>query len=87
VRCPAANSIVCDRIGLAVWPIRRPISLRATIAGHTFVMRPPPLGSPSDGGYWQGSLQPAGMHRSGPLHVTPDAGSYCWAAGRRSRAF
>jgi hypothetical protein len=86
VRCPDGNSIACDRIGLAVWLIRRPRTLKAMIAGHTLVLRPPPLGSPSDSGYWQGSLQPSGMLRPGPMHVTPDAGSYYWA-GRHPRAF
>jgi hypothetical protein len=86
VRCPGANSIACDRIGLAVWLTRRPTTLRATIAGHTFTLRPPPPGSRSRGGYWEGSLRPAGMLRPGAMHVVPDAGSAFWA-GRHPRAF
>jgi hypothetical protein len=33
VRCPIANSIACDRVGLAVWLKRPAVSVRATIAG------------------------------------------------------
>jgi hypothetical protein len=33
VRCPVANSIACDRVGLAVWLKRPAVSVVATIAG------------------------------------------------------
>ena len=86
VRCPAANSIACDRIGLAVWIARRPTRLYATIAGHGFVVHPPAPGPLSDAGYWQGSLQAAGMLRPGPTHVIPDGSHFYWA-GRHPRTF
>ncbi|MCW3014782.1 MAG: hypothetical protein JWO02_1874 [Solirubrobacterales bacterium] len=75
VRCPKANSIACDRVGLTVWlrtPARR---LTATIDGRTFTLRPPAF----RGGYWEGTLQPAGLLAPGSaLHVTPDRGRYFW---------
>lgn len=33
VRCPIANSIACDRVGLAVWLKRPAVSVTATVAG------------------------------------------------------
>jgi hypothetical protein len=83
VRCPTANSIACDRVGLAVWlraPARR---LTATIDGHRFRLRPPA----SPGGYWEGTLQPAGLLTPGSaLHVTPDRGRYHWEGRHPVRA-
>jgi hypothetical protein len=75
VRCRKANSIACDRVGLAVWlraPARR---LTATIGGRTFTLRPPATRT----GYWEGALRPAGLLTPGSaLHVTPDSGRYHW---------
>jgi hypothetical protein len=83
VRCPKANSIACDRVGLAVWlraPARR---LTAKIDGRTFALRPPAR----PGGFWEGMLQPAGLLTPGSaLHVTPDRGRYYWAGRHPVRA-
>lgn len=83
VSCPNANSIACDRVRLAVWlraPARR---LTARIDGRTFTLRPPP----ARGGYWQGTLKPAGLLASGSaLHVTPDRGRSYWAGRNPVRA-
>ena len=84
VRCPVANSIACDRISLAVWPAGHPRRLTATIGGRRISMQPPPRGSGR--GYWEGTLDHAGMLTPGPLHVTPDGGRFYWA-GRHPRSF
>ena len=72
VRCPTANSLTCDRAGLAVW-LRRPVRrLTAAIDGRRFTLRPPQQRS----GFWEGVLHDAGLARPGAaLHVVP--------AGRR----
>jgi hypothetical protein len=75
VRCPTANSIACDRVGLAVWLRASARRLTATIDGRRFTLRPPA----TPGGYWEGTLQPAGLLTPGSaLHVTPDRGRYHW---------
>jgi hypothetical protein len=83
VRCRRANSIACDRVGLAVWlraPARR---LTAIIDGRTFTLRPPA----SRGGYWEGTLHHAGLLAPGSaLHVTPDRGRYHWEGRHPVRA-
>jgi hypothetical protein len=83
VKCRRANSIACDRVGLAVWlrtPARR---LTATIDGRTFSLRPPA----SRDGYWEGVLTRAGLLMPGSaLHVTPDRGRYYWAGRHPVRA-
>lgn len=38
VRCPAANSISCDRVGLAVWLRNPAVRVTATIAGQPLVL-------------------------------------------------
>jgi hypothetical protein len=83
VRCPTANSIGCDRAGLAVW-LRRPVSrLTATIDGRSFTLRPPPTRA----GYWEGVLPRAGFLRPGAaLHVTPDRGRRHWEGRHPVRA-
>src|SRR5579875_2414127 len=34
VRCPLANSIRCDRVGLAIWLRRPAVRVRGTVAGQ-----------------------------------------------------
>jgi hypothetical protein len=82
VRCPRANTIACDRISIAAWPEGRPRALTAVIAGRRVVMRGPV--SRSSGGYWEGTLNRAGLLRRGLLHVTPDSGRSTWV-GRHPR--
>jgi hypothetical protein len=84
VRCPVGNSTACDRISLAVWPAGHPTRLTATIAGRQIAMQPPPAGSGR--GYWQGTLNHAGLLSPGPLYITPDRGRFYWA-GRHPRSF
>jgi hypothetical protein len=83
IRCHKANSIACDRVGLAVWlraPARR---LTATIDGRRFTLRPPA----APGGFWEGTLRRAGLLAPGSaLHVTPDRGRYYWAGRHPVRA-
>ena len=74
VSCPKANSIRCDRVGLAVWLRRRPARLSATIAG-----RPLRLRRHSD--HYEGFLVPAGLI-DGPLRVRPDGGRYRWTGAK-----
>jgi hypothetical protein len=73
VSCRRANSIACDRIGVAVWLKRPAAGVSATIAGQTLRLRPPR----SREGWWEGFLQPAGMI-DGALRVTPDRGRFYW---------
>jgi len=75
VACRTANSIACDRVGLAVW-LRRPAArVTATINGRHIRLRLANPAHPESG--WQGFLQPAGL-LDGPLRVTPDRGRYYW---------
>jgi hypothetical protein len=77
-----ANSIACDRVGLAVWLDQPASSLAARIAGLPVTMRIPAGFRPSPylgprGAYWEGFLQPAGL-RAGRLRVRPDSGRFTW---------
>ena len=73
VACPQANSIACDRVGLAVW-LRRPAAgVTATIDGRSLRLRRPERRD----GWYEGYLQPAGLLH-GALRVTPDRGRYYW---------
>ena len=74
VRCPGANSIRCDRVGLAVWLKRPAGSVTATIAGAPLVL------NHHDDFLWpgdrphtefDGSLQPAGIVSRLHVHVVP----------------
>jgi hypothetical protein len=38
VRCPLANSIACDRVGLAIWLRRPAVHVQGTIAGQPLVL-------------------------------------------------
>jgi hypothetical protein len=72
VRCPGANSISCDRVGLTVWLKRPAVSVAATIAGAPLVLNhrdqflwpgDPPHTS------FDGFLQPAGIISRLHVHV------------------
>jgi hypothetical protein len=80
VRCPGAlaNSIACDRVGLAVWLKRPAVSVTATIAGAPLVLNHrdeflypghPPHTS------FDGFLQPAGIESRLHVHVLPADGT------------
>ena len=80
VRCPGAlaNSIACDRVGLAVWLKRPAVSVTATIAGAPLVLNhrdeflypgDPPHTS------FDGFLQPAGIVSRLHVHVLPVDGT------------
>ena len=73
VSCRRANSIACNRVGVAVWLKRPAVGVTATIEGRRLRLRPPR----SREGWWEGFLQPAGM-LDGALRVTPDRGRYYW---------
>jgi hypothetical protein len=74
VRCPGANSISCDRVGLAVWFKRPAVSVTATIAGEPLVLNHRdeflwPGDQPHTS--FDGSLQPAGIVPRLHVHVLP----------------
>lgn len=76
VACATANSIACDRVGLAVWLVdahARRVS--ATIDGRSLRLRP--SHGHGDRPPWIGYLRPAGL-LDGPLKVTPDRGPTGW---------
>jgi hypothetical protein len=73
VSCPKANSIRCDRVGLAIWLKRNPERLNASIEGRSVKLR---IGNRRHD-HWEGFLQPAGLI-DGPLEVRPDKGRYHW---------
>ena len=82
VRCPGPNSITCDRVGLAVWLEQPATRLTATIEGKPLRMKAPVRPK----GYYEGSLQPAGLTTPGPMHVTPDRGTSYWEGRHPLRA-
>jgi hypothetical protein len=77
VHCPGANTIACDRVSIAAWPAGHPQGLTFMLAGRRVVMRL------SRDGYWEGTLERAGLRRPGPLHITPDRGSAGWTGRHR----
>jgi hypothetical protein len=84
VACPRANSIRCDRLGLAVWLARPATAVSATIVG-----RPLRLHRGWAAGHgtraWTGYLQPAGLLADGPLRITPDRGRFFWQGSHPKR--
>lgn len=79
VHCPTANSIACDRVGLAIWLKRPAMAVSATINGRMLAMdrvgdRLIALGRPRT--EFDGYLQPAGLRTS--LGVRPIAGTDLW---------
>jgi hypothetical protein len=80
VSCPVANSISCDRVGLAVW-LRHPAdAVTAMIAGRRLSLDYPTWapGQARRGARtaFTGFLQPAGLISA--LRVTPDDGPDGW---------
>lgn len=78
VACPFSNSIVCDRVGLAVWLRRPALAVSATIAGAPLKLdwagdRPPRFASHRPRTQFDGFLQPAGLITR--LHVVPESGA------------
>lgn len=73
VACPKANSIACDRVGVAVWLRRAAARVTVMVNGKGLRLRPPR----TRGGWWEGYLQPAGLI-DGALRVTPDRGRFYW---------
>lgn len=72
--CPTPNSFECDRVTIAVTLDEPARELSAWIAGRPVVMRPPGGNGP---GYWEGSLQPAGLI-DGPLSELAQDGVFRW---------
>jgi hypothetical protein len=80
VACPEANSIACDRIGIAVWLDSEPQRLVARVGGRSVVLRDTHIRCGADTScprFYQAMLQPAGL-LDGALKVTPDEGRYRW---------
>jgi hypothetical protein len=76
VNCPVANSIACDRVGLAVWLKHPALSITATIAGaHLTLGYRGDLLYPDDRPRtaFDGFLQPAGIVSR--MHVKPVEGN------------
>jgi hypothetical protein len=85
VRCPIANSITCDRIGLAIWLRHPAVHVTASIAGQPLVLdwfgderRVGPLPARTE---LDGYLQPA--HITTVLGVRPDS-SGMWYGDTRA---
>jgi hypothetical protein len=80
VSCPLANSIACDRVGLALWLRHPATSVTATIAGRPLNLDDPTWapGHPRHGARtaFTGFLQPAGIVSN--LHVNTDNGGDRW---------
>ena len=76
VACRVANSIACDRVGLAVW-LRRPArAVTATIAGRPVTLDDRAWSAPARRGLrrmFAGFLHPAGL-RDGALAVVTEDG-------------
>jgi hypothetical protein len=76
VSCPIANSIACDRVGLAVWLRRPAVSVTATIAGTPLALNqhgPQPDHLPLPRREFYGYLQPARIVSR--LHIRPVMGN------------
>jgi hypothetical protein len=77
VKCPVANSIACDRVGLAVWLKQPAVTVTATIAGAQVALGwfgDERLLSPGFGHrQFAGYLRPAGIVSR--LHIRPVKGS------------
>jgi len=79
VRCPVANSIACDRVGLAIWLRRPAYSVIATIAGRPLAMNrfgDQFTGSGRPRTEFDGYLRPAGIVTR--MHVSPIPGTHMW---------
>lgn len=79
VNCPMANSIACDRVGLAIWLKRPAISAQAAIDGRVFTMNrrgDQLVASRRPRAEFDGYLQPGGIETS--MHVRPLRGTNLW---------
>lgn len=81
VACHIANSIACDRVGLAVWLRRPATTVSATIAGASLKLNDPTWSYVAHDGrqtlyVYAGFLQPAGLTTR--LHVTPESRTPVW---------
>ena len=81
IACRVANSIACDRIGLAVWLRRPAVWVDATVGGRTLKLdwhgdQPPRFARPGPRTAFDGFLAPAGLRTR--LGVRSSAGSL-WA--------
>jgi hypothetical protein len=79
VACHVANSVACDRVGLAVWLRRPAIAVSATIAGAPLKLNDPHWSGPIRDGrrtMFAGFLQPAGLTTR--LHVIPESKTPVW---------
>jgi hypothetical protein len=84
VSCPIANSIACDRVGLAIWLRHPATSVTATIAGRPLTLDDPTW-APRHQRHgprtaFTGFLQPAGIVSN--LHVNTDSGGDRWTGIR-----
>jgi hypothetical protein len=80
VSCPIANSLACDRIGLAVW-VSRPAIVTATVAGLALSLDDPTWSIVDQTGSravyrYAGFLQPAELTTR--MHVIPDSRPSMW---------
>jgi hypothetical protein len=82
VSCPAANSIGCDRVGLAVWLKHPAESVTAEIGGRELALDDPDASrSPR---LFAGFLQDAGLtKREGPLALRVSGDYWDGGEGRR----
>jgi hypothetical protein len=88
VACHAANSVACERVGLAVWLRRPAIAVSAAIGAHTFPLdlhgeQRGPVGRAST--EWAGFLHAASLF-SGSLTVYPHEGFWAGNNGRHPEA-
>ncbi len=79
VRCPVANSIACDQVGLAIWLKRPAYSVTASIDGRKLAMVR--VGdrltlSKAPRTEFDGYLHPAGI--TSRMHVRPIQGTSTW---------
>ena len=83
VACPRANSIACDRVGLAVWLGEPAAVVSARLDGSPVVLGAAHLGGrPATD--WIGYLRPAGL-LDGALRITPDRGRTHWEGAHPKR--
>ncbi|QEC49756.1 hypothetical protein FSW04_20725 [Baekduia soli] len=80
VACPVANSIACDRVGIAAWLSQDAVRVVATVGGRSVVLQDRHIRCPTARPcprFYTGALQPAGL-LDGALEVTPDHGADRW---------
>jgi hypothetical protein len=93
VACATANSIACDRVGVAVWLSKPATHLSVTVAGQPIAMHaatktcttrntPRRIRCNTD---FVGYLHPAGLLR-GPRRINTQSGNHYWASSRAAWA-